>query len=164
MRSLKQSVIVFCYSNFFMSMLCGYNLPSINLGQTNILDGGPLRAKSGWYWKEYLHYYHSDKFLDGKGQRLGRIPSPHFDSLAIITQFIYQSKGGYWTFSSSLPKAQKGYNLRSANKIIINEPGAYRYYAEHKVKYANAASNASVQKDDKEKKNKQLISTEKKSG
>ena len=60
-------------------------------------------------------------------------------------QFIYQS-GGYWTFSSSLPKSHKGYNLYSANKVVINEPGAYRYYAEHKAKYASSPSNASVQK------------------
>ncbi|HET6996748.1 MAG TPA: hypothetical protein VFI06_17265 [Chitinophagaceae bacterium] len=65
-------------------------------------------------------------------------------------QFIYQS-GGYWTFSSYLPKANKGYDLRGGNKVVINEPGAYRYFAEHKSKYGNAASNVAVQKEQPEK-------------
>jgi hypothetical protein len=92
MKILKQFFLVSCCLYYLIPRLSGYNLPSINLGQSNILDGGPLRIKSGWYWKEYLHYYHADKFLDGKGQLLGGIPSPHFDSLAIITQLLYQFK------------------------------------------------------------------------
>jgi len=78
-------------------------------------------------------------------------------------QFIYQS-GGYWTFSSSLPAANKRYDLRSANKVVVNEPGAYRYYAEHKAKYGSSHSNASVLKDDAEKKTGQSVSSTKKSG
>jgi len=80
-------------------------------------------------------------------------------------QFIYQS-GGYWTFSSSLPKAKKNYNLRSGNKVVVNEPGAYRYFAEHKAKYGSSQSNASVLKDEAEKKDKQekqIASSSKKS-
>lgn len=90
MKLSKLDSFIYCCAFVVMPMLSGYNLPSINLGQTNILDGGPLRTKSGWYWKEYLHYYHSDKFVDGKGQQLGRVPSPQFDSLAIVTQLLYQ--------------------------------------------------------------------------
>jgi len=79
-------------------------------------------------------------------------------------QFIYQS-GGYWTFSSSLPESNKHYDLRAANKVVINEPGAYRYFAEHKSKYGNAPSNASVEKDQQPaNKSKQSDNTEKKSG
>ena len=61
-------------------------------------------------------------------------------------QFIYQS-GGYWTFSSFLPAANKSYNLYSGSKIVINEPGAYRYYAQHKAKYGASQSSAAIQKD-----------------
>jgi len=50
-------------------------------------------------------------------------------------QFIYQSNG-HWSFSSSLPEALRDFNLRKATKIVINEPGAYRYFAEHKQKYS----------------------------
>ena len=78
-------------------------------------------------------------------------------------QFIYQS-GGYWTFSKSLPANHKSYNLYSANKVVINEPGAYRYYAEHKSKYGSSQSNASIQKDQPANKNKQTVNAEKKSG
>jgi len=78
-------------------------------------------------------------------------------------QFIYQS-GGYWTFSKSLPADRKSYNLYSANKVVINEPGAYRYYAEHKSKYGSSESNASIQKDQPANKNKQAGISEKKSG
>ena len=78
-------------------------------------------------------------------------------------QFIYQS-GGYWTFSSSLPARQKGYNLYAGNKVVVNEPGAYRYYAEHKAKYGSGQSNASIQKDQPSISNKQSVSTEKRAG
>src|SRR5690606_19759406 len=56
-------------------------------------------------------------------------------------QFIYQSDG-YWTFSSRLPKSHRGYNLGKAEKVVINEPGAYRYYAEHKEKYSGNPTSA----------------------
>jgi hypothetical protein len=65
-------------------------------------------------------------------------------------QFIYQS-GGYWTFSSRLSKANRGYDLRGGNKVVINEPGAYRYFAEHKSKYASSSSNVAVQKQQPDK-------------
>ena len=90
---------------------------------------------------------------------------PEIDTYYYVSgnQFIYQS-GGYWTFSSSLPATQKKYDLRSANKVAINEPGAYRYFAEHKSKYGSSPSNASIQKDKPGNKNKQIANTEKKSG
>ena len=79
-------------------------------------------------------------------------------------QFIYQS-GGYWTFSSSLPADHKNYDLYSANKVVINEPGAYRYLAEHKAKYGNSPSNVSVQKESPaDNNNKETVSSGKKSG
>jgi len=57
-------------------------------------------------------------------------------------QFIYQS-GGYWTFSSFLPEANKHFDLRSANKIVINEPGPYRFFDRDKVKYGHPSVAAS---------------------
>jgi hypothetical protein len=60
-------------------------------------------------------------------------------------QFIYQTDG-HWTFSSSLPAAKKKYNLFSANKVVINEPGAYRYYDQHKVKYGSSQAQVSITK------------------
>lgn len=59
-------------------------------------------------------------------------------------QFIYQTNG-IWSFSSSLPEVHRDFNLQRANKIVINEPGAYRYFAEHKEKYS--AKNGAVAVD-----------------
>ncbi|MFI5130804.1 MAG: hypothetical protein ACHQFX_12460 [Chitinophagales bacterium] len=78
-------------------------------------------------------------------------------------QFIYQS-GGYWTFSRSLPADHKGYDLYSANKVAVNEAGAYRYFAEHKSKYGSSQSSASVQKEKPSTKNKRSNNSEKTSG
>ena len=58
-------------------------------------------------------------------------------------QFIYQS-GGYLTFSSSLPAANKHFDLRSANKIVINEPGAYRFFDQDKAKYGHPQSDVAL--------------------
>lgn len=79
-------------------------------------------------------------------------------------QFIYQS-GGYWTFSSSLPAANKHYNLYSANKVVINEPGAYRYYAQHKIKYAGSqGSNVVLEKKQQKSQDKQPRNSERAGG
>jgi len=79
-------------------------------------------------------------------------------------QFIYQS-GGYWTFSSSLPKDLKGYNLHSGNKVVVNEAGAYRYFGEHKAKYGGSTSkNATIKSDQPSIKNKRSNNSEKTSG
>lgn len=59
-------------------------------------------------------------------------------------QFIYQSNG-YWTFTSELPKAYRGYDLNGGEKVVINQPGAYRYYAEHRKKYSDKQSVAAVE-------------------
>ena len=112
---------------------------------SNNADEQPKWGLSG---KDYVEYYYL----------------PDIDTYYYVPgkQFIYQS-GGYWTFSSSLPKGNKHFNLRSANKVVINEPGAYRYYAEHKAKYGKSQSNAAVSKDETEKKDKQAIAAKKSS-
>ena len=105
-RTLSYCILFFCFLST-TSILVAYHLPTVNLGQSNILDGGPLRAKPGLYWKEYLHYYHADKFVDGNGHLLGGVSSPTYDSLVLITQFIYQLKektlGGHMGFNFFLP-------------------------------------------------------------
>ncbi len=59
-------------------------------------------------------------------------------------QFIYQSNG-YWTFSSSLPATHKKYDLHEGEKVVINEPGAYMYFAEHRKKYSGSMTGAVAQ-------------------
>jgi hypothetical protein len=57
-------------------------------------------------------------------------------------QFVYLS-GGRWIFSAYLPPAYRSYDLYSGYKVVINEPRAYRYYNQHKVKYAGYRGNHS---------------------
>lgn len=90
---------------------------------TNNIDSQPKWGLAG---QEYVEYYY--------------LPDIETYYYVPRKQFIYQS-GGHWTFSSSLPADQKKYNLYRGNKVVINQPGAYRYYDQHKIKYtANQTS------------------------
>jgi len=77
---------------FFTHAIVGYGLPPVNLGLTNILDGGPVRLYPGIYWQQFLQYYTTQRFLNGEGNPLGGISSPRFRTLKTVTQFIYQCK------------------------------------------------------------------------
>lgn len=81
----------------FFSALCVYSLfsyhlpPILNLGTTNILDGGPLRPKPGCYLYEYLTYYHANKFLDAHGKNLGGVKSPTVNYVNLLNEFVYET-------------------------------------------------------------------------
>lgn len=64
----------------------------INLGLTNILDGGSIRAHPGWYFQEIIQFYTTHKFLDANGNLFNGLPSPEFNSLAFLSQVIYESE------------------------------------------------------------------------
>lgn len=49
-------------------------------------------------------------------------------------QFVYLS-GNNWVFSATLPARYRGYDLYRGYKVVINQPRAYMYYQQHKVKY-----------------------------
>ncbi len=51
-------------------------------------------------------------------------------------QFIYLN-GGQWIFSASLPPRYRYYDLYSGYKVVINQPNAYMYYNQHRVKYGH---------------------------
>jgi len=87
----KKLIVVYIVI-FFTSALVGYGLPGLNLGFTNILDGGPVRPNPGFYWQEYMQYYTTQRFLNGEGKPLLGLPSPRFRSLLAVTQFVYQCK------------------------------------------------------------------------
>ena len=96
--------IVIGISFFCASHAFGY-LPGMNLGFTNILDGGPARPYPGLYWQEYAQYYTTARFKNGEGNSLGGIPSPRFRALTAITQFTYQ-------FNQQLPlKGMPGFSI-----------------------------------------------------
>jgi hypothetical protein len=107
--------IIKFFSKLLLILLCplhinGYNLPAINLGGTNFLDGGPLRPLPGWYWGESSKYYYSNKLIDNKGNLLGNVDSPSINIFDINTGIVFQSDrtsivGAKWGFSAGLPIA-----------------------------------------------------------
>lgn len=119
--------LAFCYLFWMFSIqnLFSYDLPAVNLGVTSFLDGLPL-PKNGWWWEQYLIVYNANKFLDGKGQRLGGVPSPKFNYVAGVTQVIYQSDktifGGKGGFTLVIPELL--YSHVQKNTLNIETSGS----------------------------------------
>jgi hypothetical protein len=88
MMTYKKYIIVCAL--FFSTHIFGYGLPSLGLGYTNILDGGPVRPYPGVYWQQWLQYYTTQRFLDNKGKPLGGVTSPRYRLFGTVAEFIYQ--------------------------------------------------------------------------
>ncbi|MCD6582851.1 MAG: transporter [Desulfuromusa sp.] len=78
-----------------------YDQPSVNLGFTSFLDGGPP-AGSGIYFAEYIQYYSAEDFADLS------LPDPEIEALVSLNQLLYQSDtpiflGGKWGLDIILP-------------------------------------------------------------
>ncbi|MBK7376806.1 MAG: hypothetical protein IPJ02_15035 [Chitinophagaceae bacterium] len=50
-------------------------------------------------------------------------------------QFVYLS-GGRWVFAASLPPMYSHYNIYTGYKVVMRTPHAYRYFKNHRVRYA----------------------------
>jgi hypothetical protein len=85
---------------FFALQAGAYMQPTVNLGFTSFLDGGPP-AGPGFYFAEYVQYYTSDKLVDGP-------PNSEVGVWASLNQFLYQSDnkalfGGKWGLDVIVP-------------------------------------------------------------
>jgi len=88
--------------------LLAYDQPSVNLGFTTFLDGGPP-AGPGVYFQQYLQYYTSDKLVSMP-------PNSDVDVVVGLTQLLYQSDqelflGGKWGINTMLPYVDIDSNL-----------------------------------------------------
>jgi len=78
-----------------------YDQPSVNLGFTSFLDGGPP-AGPGFYFAEYLQYYSADEFSNLP------LPNAEVEAIVSLNQLLYQSNtpiflGGKWGIDLILP-------------------------------------------------------------
>jgi anthranilate 1,2-dioxygenase (deaminating, decarboxylating) large subunit len=90
-----------------------YDLPAVNLGFTNFMDGAPP-AGPGFYFTQYVQQWTSDEFKDINGDPL--LPPAAGEDLTAwisLTQFIYQSNsefflGGKWGMDVIIPYVALG--------------------------------------------------------
>lgn len=73
------------------SLLLGYGLPTINLGGSSFLDGGPLRQIPGWYFQVASQNYNAHRFLNNEGKPLLGLPGPNYNTWLTSYQLIYLS-------------------------------------------------------------------------
>ena len=96
-RFRSMMVIVCCAVGGLAATAGAYDLPSVNLGFTSFLDGGPP-AGPGFYFAEYGQWYTADRLTDHNGNKLGSVD---LDVWVSLSQLIYQSNqkillGGKW--------------------------------------------------------------------
>lgn len=85
-----------------------YDLPSVNLGFTSFMDGGPP-AGPGYYFTQYIQSWKSDEFKDHGGDAaFPPFADEDLTAWISLSQFIYQSNqeillGGKWGLDVIIP-------------------------------------------------------------
>lgn len=121
MIKILLSALLLCASS-----INGYTLPSLGLGTSSFLDGGPLRQIPGWYWQNFFQIYHSNRFVDAHGKELPEIKNPNLNVVSDAVQFIYLSTqkflGGNLGVDFMLPIAL--YSHIRKNDLMIRSSGS----------------------------------------
>lgn len=99
-RSLAAGLLL---SAFAVVAAQAYDQPSVNLGFTSFVDGGPPSGP-GFYFQEYLQYYTADCLKNPPGT----VADPKIEAFVSLNQLIYQSDqklffGGKWGVNLMLP-------------------------------------------------------------
>eukprot|EP00828_Plagiopyla_frontata_P032600 TRINITY_DN42472_c0_g1_i1.p2 TRINITY_DN42472_c0_g1~~TRINITY_DN42472_c0_g1_i1.p2 ORF type:complete len:130 (+),score=16.67 TRINITY_DN42472_c0_g1_i1:118-507(+) len=105
-----------------------YDLPSVNLGFTSFLDGGPP-AGPGFYFSQYLQFWTSDDFTNPDGD--AALPSFADEDLTAwigISQFLYQSDkelilGGKWGVNVMIPVVNLDLDYGTDNPAFPQDNG-----------------------------------------
>ena len=127
-RMVTFVLIGICISISGIRNVHAYDLPSVNLGFTSFLDGGPP-AGPGFYFTQYLQYWSSDNFTNHEGNDL-LLSSADEDLEAWIglTQFIYQSDqpllfSGKWGLDVIVPLVHLDLSYGSGNSAYPQDNG-----------------------------------------
>ncbi|MCK7578583.1 MAG: transporter [Chromatiales bacterium] len=108
-------------------VVSAYDLPSVNLGFTSFLDGGPP-AGPGWYAQQYFQVYRQGRLKDADGDDL-RLPTgrglekAEVDVNVSLTQLLYSSDqelllGGKWGLNLMLPIV--GFDIDPGDNLALS--------------------------------------------
>lgn len=105
-----------------------YDLPSINLGFTSFLDGGPP-AGPGFYFSQYLQMWRSTDFTDPNGDdALPAFADEDLTAWVGLSQFLYQSDtpllaGGKWGLNVMIPEVGLNLDYGTGNDAFPQDNG-----------------------------------------
>ncbi|MBF0376167.1 MAG: transporter [Desulfamplus sp.] len=108
--------------------LYAYDLPSVNLGFTSFLDGGPP-AGPGIYFSQYIQSYSSEELKNQNGDNaLPPVSKESLNAWIGLTQFLYQSDkelfaGGKWGLDVIVPVVMLDMDYRTNNPAFPQDDG-----------------------------------------